>query len=69
MTYEIDSHALSIPESGSTERKRRDMMTGQSHSYTNRLYHACWIFNETVSVALIIPHRNEITTSLHTLNT
>jgi hypothetical protein len=32
--------------------------TGQSQSHTNRLSHACWIFNETESVALVIPQRH-----------
>jgi len=37
MTYEIDSHALSIAESGSSEREGCDTMmaTGQSGSYKN----------------------------------
>jgi hypothetical protein len=46
------------------------MMTtrGQSHSHTNRLSHACWIFNETESVTLVIPQSNESTTLLRTPN-
>jgi hypothetical protein len=70
MTYEIDSHALSIDCKGEKrcdDDDDDDDDDDRTVTVQHGLSHAYWIFNETESVALIIPQRNEVKTLLSTI--